>query len=269
MMLATKQSMSTTRFPSLLPDGVRASVRIGIVTIAICAMMVLAEANLARADGMIQSLPADGSWVRFNLRATNENQGAAKEVFVGTLTVKSVGCVQVNGVACRWFEFDWELHDEVRGAPHSAIEKWLIPEAQIGADKSPRLHAVRAWAKWNEEQVETKDVSNAFLDDLLLPDTLRDRKFEELPRTIEYQNGRLEVSRCILGVTTGATSDGISKSTARHQYWICEMIPFGVAAATQTQEIVVNGVTITNRFESTLEMNDYGTGAVSSIPGHE
>lgn len=223
-------------------------------------------------DGLIQTLPADGAWVRFNFVCQNENRGASKESFIGTLTVKSVGSTRHGGQTCRWIEFELRMRDVMGGAESIGIRKWLIPESELAADKDPRSHVTRVWKKDHERDVQTQDLEDAFLDDLFLPGPLRHRKVEEAPKTIEYQRGRIELTRCVTGVskgtsTAGASTSNAGQSNASHWYWTADTVPFGVAAATATQE-VVHGEIVSNRFEWSLEMNDYGTDAASSLPDH-
>src|SRR5690348_16818153 len=64
----------------------------------------------AVADGSIQQLPTDGSWVPFEV--TGEGRNPAGEIGVtlkGTLTLKSVGREMLDGAECRWIETESKI----------------------------------------------------------------------------------------------------------------------------------------------------------------
>lgn len=100
----------------------------------------------ASAQGLVWSLPADGSWVRYEgeYEQTEVQDSTGKDPVVSTWTrrleIKSVGTVDAdfNGTqtACRWVEFkliDGKTKDAelVPGPAGEVIYKVLIPESSV------------------------------------------------------------------------------------------------------------------------------------------
>src|SRR6516165_9575988 len=97
----------------------------------------------AVADGLIQQLPSDGSWVRYDV--TGEGRSPTGEVGVthqGTLTLKSVGRETVDGTECRWIETETKIEftRAGRNEEFTDVLKLLIPEKFLAADQNPRAH---------------------------------------------------------------------------------------------------------------------------------
>lgn len=218
-------------------------------------------------DGLIQSLPDDGAWVRFNVICARNRRGV-EDKLIATLTLRSVGTTQHNGLLHRWIEFEWRAHNEAGGDERREITKWLIPETELGPTGSPRAHAARAWERDDEQEVRSRNLSETILDDLYLPSLLSDRSIQEVPKTVEYQRGRLDLERCVTGLSNRQSSNGTTVTRMTHRYWITDSVPFGVAAARQTLEMTADDNVI-GKYEWQLEVNDFGMAAVSALPNHD
>jgi len=66
---------------------------------ATMSVLVLASST-AWSDGLVYKLPADGSWVQFNLKAAAGRDGQSQDM-TGTLRVSSVGSAEEDGTKCR------------------------------------------------------------------------------------------------------------------------------------------------------------------------
>ena len=109
----------------------------------------------AVADGLIQKLPTDGNWVRFDM--TGEGRSPSGDVGVtlkGTLTLRSVGRETVDGAECRWIEIETSIEFQRGGTTTQVGEvlKLLIPEKFLAADQNPRAHVLKAWT-WLTDKV--------------------------------------------------------------------------------------------------------------------
>jgi hypothetical protein len=99
----------------------------------LAACFVLAITPIARADGLLYQLPADGAWAEFELKITNDKENPRNEKVV----MRSVGRTGND----RWLEF--KLPDE----DSTQILKVLFPERVLKEGESPMEHVVRGWRK--------------------------------------------------------------------------------------------------------------------------
>lgn len=225
------------------------------------------SAPSAFADGLIQSLPDDGAWVRYNVTCAR-NRREVEDALIATLTLRSVGMTQHNGQPHRWIEFEWRSQNEAGGDEGLEVTKWLILESELRPTGSPREHVARAWERRNAREVRFRNLSETILDDLYLPSPLSDRKSEAVSRTVEYQRGRLDLEHCVTGSSNWQNPTGTTATRMTHRYWAGDSVPFGVAAARQTLEITA-GRNVVGQYEWQFEMNDYGMDAASALPNHE
>src|SRR5437762_13688904 len=83
--------------------------------VAICVMF---SVNLAVADGVIHQVPADGSWVRFDVTGAGVRpNGDVTTTLKGAMTIKSVGSEQLDGADCRWIEMKTEIEAQSERGP--------------------------------------------------------------------------------------------------------------------------------------------------------
>lgn len=114
------------------------------VTVAVALMLL---SGIVRADGLIQSLPEDGSWALFEMEFQFSKEGSPATKSIGTQKVSSVGREIVDGEPCRWIEFKShrKLNNELK--EQSEIFKMLIPEKRLTAGESPLDHLIQGWTK--------------------------------------------------------------------------------------------------------------------------
>ena len=117
----------------------------------------------SRANGLIQQLPKDGSWVRYFLDLKSEQPDEAD---TGTLTIRSVGQVMVEGKPCRWIEFQFTTNKQQDSG--AQIVKVLVPEKHLQKGAEPVANIVRGWQKQGNSDPEplpaerSTEVRNAF-----------------------------------------------------------------------------------------------------------
>ncbi|MCH7686308.1 MAG: hypothetical protein IH899_06465 [Planctomycetes bacterium] len=222
-----------------------------------------------RANGLIQKLPQDGSWVRYHTRINIEKP--QKTEFTGTLTIRSVGRKTVNNEPCRWIEFDMTMNIENR--TERTISKILVPEKLFKSEKSVSPKVIRGWIKRNDadpkEETDTEKLSSdefaAFL-----PDPSRKVKTVKVKKTVDYQKGQLTVESAITGSVKLPVPENAKikiESTFDFTMWSHEKVPFGTAEAkwefsSKLEDQLLSKGTVT------LTLEDFGTGAKSALPDH-
>ena len=93
---------------------------------------------------LIYQLPSDGTSVRYETEVVYSPKGQERTL-KGSLTISSVGQVNVDNEKCRWIEFKNVMTTEQ--GERILIAKCLIPEKDLGKGKSPGEHMIRGWIK--------------------------------------------------------------------------------------------------------------------------
>lgn len=179
-----------------------------------------------QADGLVDKLPPDGSWVRYQATLVN-SAGADKSQVTGTITIASVGKrITEDQGACRWLEIVSELSDGKNR--QVSVGKFLIPESALMRGHNPRNYIVKAWGKdgtgLKEEGNLPEDVGSML--DMLLHGPLEEAK-PIAEAVVETKLGKLNCTG-----TTGSRSRKLGAETetmalkvaARHH----DKVPFGV-----------------------------------------
>jgi hypothetical protein len=114
---------------------------IGLMVVAVGA----GSASVARADGLVRSLPEDGTWVKYNVRMQ-----ANDATITGSVRVASVGKGFTEAGACRWIEVRVETTGPAEGTV-SARAKFLVPETAVMRGKDPTTLLEKKWLKMGDE----------------------------------------------------------------------------------------------------------------------
>ena len=97
--------------------------------------------GILHAHGLIKSLPADGTWASYDVETTITDKNGFRTSSTGTLMVRSVGKVEIDGKACRWLEFEHSWQQEVTEQNprkfHSSITKIAIDESAFSKVTDP------------------------------------------------------------------------------------------------------------------------------------
>jgi hypothetical protein len=234
---------------------------------SILTALVLLAPAFARADGMLQQLPADGAWVRFRVLTVIEDQDGVQTRSDGYVTMSSVGVVTEDNERCRWLELTWKL-DEMEGEYFSVV-KLLIPERHLQKGEIPLDHAKRIWAKqWDrgkEAELVTDHPNHGDLHWYLAGPLQESKKPAEVKK-VEYQSGTLTCEDGVVGSTRWNSRN--EKYDALCKMWFHEKAAFGVAAA----EVQVTGKQdgkLVGTWHRTLILTDTGENAKTQMPeGH-
>ncbi len=219
------------------------------------------------ADGLIQQLPTDGSWVRFDV--TGEGRSPAGEVGVtlkGTLTLRSVGRETVDGTECRWIETETkiELTRAGRNEEVTDILRMLIPEKFLTADQNPLAHVLKAWKKdrqgVRELDLKGKDAREVESQDELFHAPLAGAKRDE---GIEFKTPGGTFQCTHLSAKT-ASKLGNSDVEFTTESWLTDKVPFGVAGYRLGKSRSKEGMPQGGR-SMELKIAESGTGAKSAI----
>ena len=224
-------------------------------------MVAVALTRVTWADGLVYQLPEDGALVRYETElAINAN---GQEINAkGTVSLSSVGQVDVDNEKCRWIELKLLLNHD--GQEHPALIKALIPEKHLGKGKGGAENLIRAWVKEGEgEPMEIRDVKThqaialrAFLAGPLKNPGDLDKA------EVDGKLGKLECA----GVTGDQEIDFENNTiTMNYENRLHEKSPFGLVTGAWKFELRNNGQTaLTGTFKLTLV--DTSTTALSELP---
>lgn len=223
--------------------------------------------HTALAGGLIEQLPADGTWVKFDKIPSGSRSRPAPEP--QTLTISSVGVVTVDGAKCRWIELKIvPKADE----SHPELVKFLVPEQFLAAKEDPMCHVLKlgqmdgvrigandavVGAVWSDKPDFRKMPYHIFLCGPLT-------NVVSLPNvSVETKLGKLDCP-----VVTGRYEydvNGILAIRGTFEKQLHKKAPFGVVAMRVTIEAMQHGV----GYEPTtwsLKWLDAGTNAKSEMP---
>lgn len=215
------------------------------------------------AEGLLDKLPEDGAFVRFELNMSINMQGLGEKTHNGTLTMSSVGEKDVDGKPGRWLEIKQDV--DVEGEPNH-ITKALIPNERLKAGESPLDHVAKAWLKRGDtepkEIIDFKGPEAGFLR-LFFPGALKDAK--KLPEeVIESKLGKLE---CAGHTGTSTFEAGDQKFEVTYENRLHDKAPFGVVSSRMSFKMFRNGQEATGTM--TLRLVEVGKGATSELPAHQ
>jgi hypothetical protein len=224
-----------------------------------CAVLVLVSAaticlsrSAVEAGGLIQNLPADGSWVVFRAKSDIDLQGNLQS-FERELKVASVGKATVEDEPARWIE----LSTEIGG--RRVLAKLLIAEKYLRADENPFDHIVKAWSRGPEGEVREL-AENRLRQLLLFAATVPnfDKPEKKQKERIKTELGEFECDR-LKGQTELEALQG-NKIKVEGDLWIHEKIPFGLVKAEIKGDLGVGTI------ETHLEAVRSGTDATTELP---
>lgn len=233
---------------------------------------VLFLAGSLRADGFLYQLPEDGTWARFDMAGKAVEPNGKETTISGTLTLSSVGTVDVDGQKCRWIELGTEA--KRNNQEFFDIEKLLIPEKHLVKGEDPLAHVLKVWHKHSMinggAARERQDVQN--------PDS-PEGKLVRGPKLQMFLHGPFDSPR-LLGKTSVESKlgprecRGVSAeekvegaATFNHKFLIRlhEDAPFGVVTWEVESKLEQNEKLIGN-MSTKATLADFGKDAKSKIP---
>lgn len=231
--------------------------------------VLFATAAPVHAGGLIHTLPADGSWVKYNMSMKNE--GMVSIEGKGSLTIRLVGTVTENGEKYRWVELESVAMQN--GQQKAGVMKLLIREKDLadGAVASPQI--VRGFKKQQGGAVESiteRDKARGGSAMMFFGRPQKNVKPLNQEKVVAHQKGKLKIANGTSGEldfdpTGGAGNPNGAQFETTQSLWSHKSLPFGTAA----MELVMK-VSFQNNVISTMTMKfnvqDYGTAAKSALP---
>ena len=219
----------------------------------VCLSLVVGFADEPQTGALLQTLPEDGVWSKFEVMVKIDNRELQT-----TWVASSVGKAFHDGKECRFVELE-----QMESGPEFAHTIWrlLVAESEFGADKHPLSKAVKIWHKTKDAEAklitELKEVDPVFASFVSGPET--DRKREAEKSKLVWQRGELECE-----VITGLSEAriGTAKIELRHRVLRDKSLPFGFAGAHETLKIEGQPVVITAKFM----LVDHGNKAEAKLP---
>src|SRR5262245_5145690 len=214
---------------------------------------------VGRAEGLLYQLPADGSWVRFDIQYTFKVGGKAGRG-TGTMTMASVGKAREGSQPCRWIEFKLRLKDS--GMEHTLIRKLLIPEKYLKKGENPTGHVVRGWAKFNNEAVQRAVPVHGRWPAYLAGPFQDEKKLDR-----ELLESKLGALKCegVTGWIQYKEGDVHMKGTFETR--VNQKAPFGVMASRMQFEMKRDGKVL-QTVDGTATLTDLGKDAKTILPDH-
>ncbi|MFO0917167.1 MAG: hypothetical protein U0872_02500 [Planctomycetaceae bacterium] len=227
--------------------------------------------RLAKADGLIQRLPSDGGWVKYQWSMAHQGQQTA-----GTLTMSAVGTMMINQEACRWLEF--QLTTGEKDAAHALLIKVCVTETAVQNHSELGAGVRRMWFKIDDE-LPTEKLSPADAPEWLhaVQGVLTgvfsplDKGDELADKEIAFQRGSFKCqgwAESQDGETVTLMINGKpvpSKMITKRSLWVHRDIPFGTAECTVETQIDDQQSTARN---TTMMLVDFGVDAQSALPNH-
>ena len=234
----------------------------------------------ASADGLIRTLPPDGTWVCFDVKTTIVHEDGRRTHSEGTLTVRSVGRSKINGKQYRWLEFEhsWEQppSTEVPRKFHSSIQKVAFDESVFMTNTTPTTGILTGFAsKTSADKRPDEWKYNPFH---ILKPGLGSKSglgllvyYTRAPfdRTTNIGSKKIPVlgeSLDCTGIEQSETNHklGVSRQevrTAAYRQWSNDSAPFGVVDY-HFEILRMDGTS----FEQKLNLKSTGNNAVTSLP---
>ena len=237
------------------------------LTHVLTVVLIIILPRPSSAEGLLYQLPEDGTWAQFDVKGEEIDEDGTKVPLTGTLTLSSVGVVEVNGRPCRWIEISM---DGQRGdAVFTTVHKLLIPEHRLARGQDPLKHLVKAWHHYSSipggpREVNVSSTSRVRELTLLVGPFLHGPydMLERLERTpVESKLGKTDCA----GVK-GTDRLSLHDTTWEFTYTIRlhDKSPFGVVAW-QAQIASKRGDEEAGATR-TLRLTDFGTDASSIFP---
>lgn len=222
----------------------------GVVFCAVFALVALPTAS--QAEGLINSLPEDGSWVVFKAKSELDLQGNLQS-FDRELKMASVGKQEVDGEPGRWIELSTEFFGR------KVLAKLLIAEKYLKADQNPFEHISKAWTRGQEgEVVEIPEsgLRRIIIFALGVPTFEKPEKKEK--EKIKTQLGEYDCDHFKGEVEVDGPMD--NKLKMGGELWTNAKVPFGLVKAKIKGDLGVGSI------ETEMEAIQSGKDAKSELP---
>ncbi len=103
--------------------------------------------SIASADGLIQSVPDKGEWVKYRMANHLFGTSARESERVGELRISCVGTVIERDIECRWIEIRTESRHLDGKLAFQSLSKFLIPVEKLRGGHVGQEDIIRAWTR--------------------------------------------------------------------------------------------------------------------------
>ncbi|GAB4138728.1 MAG: hypothetical protein Tsb009_07110 [Planctomycetaceae bacterium] len=217
------------------------------------------------ADGLIYSLPKDGSKVIYEMKANKSDKNTNRD-FDGTISIASVGSETVDNQKCRWIEVGLTMN--FNGQSRKVVSKMLITESDIGKGKIPLANIKRAWIRIRNKTEKLEDVFGRKGGPLpaFLSGPLTDVK-KSSTEQIATPAGKFPGHR-LAGKTSYVQGNDNREDEFKVEYdlRLSEKVPFGVAAAKITIQEFVQKMRLDDTITLDLKLKSISKNAKSELP---
>ena len=220
---------------------------------AVCSLfMLLAVPARSHAEGLINNLPADGSWVIFRAKSELDIQGNLQS-FDRELKLSSVGKKDVEGEPGRWIEISTEFFGRKVQA------KFLIAEKYFKPGQNPFDHIAKAWMIGREgelQEIPENRLRQMMIFALAVPYFDKPEKKEK--EKVKTELGEYECERA-KGITE---LDGLmdTKVKLEGELWTHDKVPFGLVKAKIKGDLGIGSI------ETELQAIKSGGDAKTELP---
>lgn len=240
----------------------------------VCFLLCILCASPCAATGLVNQLPADGTWARYQVKLKKEYRGAVMN-FTSDFFIASVGRRDDKDGPRRWIEFKMVNKSRKK---ETLLLKTLVPEDSIEQGLSTWDYAVEGWVRENKGDPYAMDpnrllpVLRFFLngDNPRMTTATDPNTPGGTPSFSERDTGDGHVRGTI---AYRATFDRNNKPTRvsieiNYECWVDRDSPFGTARANFT--LVVRDIEgrIIEHAENTLTLKESGQGALSDLPDY-
>ena len=200
---------------------------------------------------LLNTLPEDGRWVRYDLRLQVGSQD-----HLLPYSVRSVGQFQQAGRDVRCIELDLTGNAEIP----SMLHRLLVPNDAFAPEKFALGQAVRMWVRKGSDPVESfNDLTGDPLTMLFQAGITQDLKKLETKETVNWQRGKLE---CTVFTGKSVQEIGTTKFNTESTILRHDDLPFGLAGL--RMKLTPEGST--DVINVTLTLQDYGKDAKATLP---
>lgn len=246
-------------------------------------LIVMTASSPLFAGGLIQKLPEDGAWVKFDMEFQRDGNADAKTT--GHWTIRAVGTERISGKKYRWIEFDRFYGKAAAGFPGiQRLVKHLVPEQELVRGGDPPANLVRSWYRFrvgkNAPQKPYRLVGpQGYRDNMLLLPASPPKssavsfQFEAVKqrRTFPYQRGEFKCESAVRETYAFVEKDpktGVATNRGRVTFtvWKHTGVPFGVAGTTIAfKRFDSTGKVLGRRETMTLSVSDFGANAKTAF----
>jgi len=239
--------------------------------ICFAAITMLLPVTPMQADGLIQKLPADGTWARYDLQWHGPSPAGELAVLrKETMTVSSVGQIVTEQEQCRWIEIRHASEHDGREVVSEL--KMLIPEKYLLAGMNPLGHVIKAWSRHPAVNGGAPQEIVDLTGEQARPIRALTDMFIGLPAEVRMldetsiETTKLGKLKCPGLAARHVLTRGNLESTFDYEVRLHDKAPFGIVMFSSASIHKEGGVTKVPAYLTVLRLSDFGSDAKSNLP---